>query len=492
MKSRGVKINLLNGDAERKARRTTLVAAGLFTLFVGLLAAVGGGASFRAATHGTSVLSEVGNMLALTDIRNVVLGGSANAANDPFATPDNRLNILILGIGGSGHAGSQLTDTIIIASIDRTTKKVGLVSIPRDLAYPLGGGRFMKINAVNAYAEQAHPGQGAAETATDFSKLLGVRIDRVLKIDFKGFEDFVDTLGGVDIDVQNTFTDYQFPTDDNGPNPDQWTVVSFKKGLQHMDGHTALQFARSRHGNNGEGSDFARSARQQLVIEAVRSKLLSLGTLSNPKKITDLWTAISSHVQTDLTAWDLVKFAPLALDYAKTDITTRVLTDGPDGELVDTSVEGAFMLFPRKPDWSEIRAAVADPFETKAQIEAKNHPQQQVAVEIRNGTTRTGFASQVSQKLKDLGYTVTAIGNAAHRGYEKTVIYDLTGGAKPDELARLRSLIDANVSSAPPGPSVLTDQGSEPVAATSSQFLVILGGSSLSFVDPYYAGTPSP
>jgi LCP family protein required for cell wall assembly len=482
-----MKIDLLNPQAERNARRITLIVAAVFTLVVGSLASLGAGLSYRAATHGTNVLVEVGQMLSLGSLQSLAFGGGT-ATDDPFATPDNRINILLLGVGGDGHDGPELTDTIILASLDRQNKRIGLLSIPRDMAYPLGNGRFQKINAVNAYAEKQSPGQGAKLTAEALHKLLDLRIDRVIRIDFKGFEKFIDALGGIDINVERAFSDNSFPTDDTGPNPYKWTSVSFQKGWQHMDGARALIYVRSRHGTNGEGSDFARSRRQQLVLEALRTKLFSLGTLTNPKKVTDLWSSLSSNIQTDLTAWDALKLLPLAASFKDTTIKTRVLTDAIDGELVSANVEGSFMLFPRKPDWSEIRAAAADPFTTKEEITQQSRPGEHISLEIKNGTLRTGFASQVSAKLESLGYNVEATGNATKRGYEKTVIYDLTNGSKPQELAKLKKLLDANVveTTAGAGKTVQTDSHAhENLYTTATHFLVILGDSSFGLVNPY-------
>ena len=100
---------------------------------------------------------------------------------------------------------------------------------------------------------------------------------------------FIDAIGGVDIQVEQTFTDWQYPTWD-----DKWMTVSFQKGKQPMDGQTALVFARSRHGNNGEGSDFARSKRQQLVILAAQEKLFSVGTPTDAKKLAALYSAVAT------------------------------------------------------------------------------------------------------------------------------------------------------------------------------------------------------
>lgn len=506
-----LKINFLSTDAEKKARRSTVLVAGVFTIFVGLLSALGAGASYRASTRGVSVLNEFGNFFSFSELRRLVWNDDSSGGSDMFHTPDGLLNVLILGIGGEGHDGPLLTDTILLASFDPQNGKLGLVSIPRDLSYPLGDQKFEKINSVNAYEEMAHPGEGARRTADDFAKLFDTRIDRVVRVDFAGFEKFIDAMGGIDVDIAQSFTDYKFPTDDAGPDPYKWTTASFAKGVEHMDGKRALTYARSRHSlNNGEGSDFARSARQQTVIKAVKDRLLSIGTIGDPKKISDMWTAISDHIQTDFSAWDVLKLVPSAASVSKLTITTRVLSDDPGGELVDGNINGAFMLFPRKTDWSQIRAIVDDPFATStrdavpsvAAVPAtavvagkpavQETPKREVNIEIKNGTLRAGLAAQASSMLTKNGYTVMAYGNARQRNYEQTVIYDLTEGTKLDELVRLKNLLNANISELTSDNKILLPDGStENVSASSAHFLIILGSSSISLSNPY-VGTKTP
>jgi polyisoprenyl-teichoic acid--peptidoglycan teichoic acid transferase len=485
-----LKIDFLGNETERKARRTTTLIAVGFSVAVGLLAAIGAGASYRAAAHGTTVFEEVGNLPVIAEIRRLAWGSGSDTS---IKTPDNRMTFLLLGIGGEGHDGAQLTDTILLASVDLTTKKIGIVSIPRDLAFPLGGGKFMKINAVNAYAEQSHPGNGARETANAFQELFGIRIDHVVRLDFKGFDMFIDALGGLDINVEHTFTDNLYPTDDFGPNPYQYQSITFKQGPEHMDGARALMYVRSRHGSNGEGSDFARSRRQQLVILAVKEKLLSRGTLMDPQRLMKLYEAIAKNLQSDLTAWDMVKLAPVAQGFSGDQIVTNVLTDDPTtGELTAANVEGSFMLFPKKQDWSQLRDITQNPFQTKEERSAVLKPETTVMVEIRNGTHVTGFENQVQSALVNSGYRVNNIGNAESRAYDRTVIYDLTGGTKPKELASLKKLLDANVSTASPASNgstttsnrVIVGGGMEKeyINATNTDFLIILGDSSLGLI----------
>jgi LCP family protein required for cell wall assembly len=484
-----LKMDFLGGEAERRARRTTVLTAVVFALAVGLLAATGAWASFRASSLGTNVLEEVGNLPVIADIRRLAWGDSASPA-----IKDDQIRFLLLGVGGEGHAGSNLSDTILIVTADMVDKKIGIVSIPRDTAYPLGGGKFEKINAVHAYAEQDHPGQGAKETAKSFEQLFDTKINHVIRINFNGFKDFVDAVGGVDVNVERSFTDLEYPTPD-----DKWQTVSFEKGMQHMDGSRALIYARSRHGNNGEGGDFARNHRQQIVLLALKEKLMSKGTFTNPQKVLALYQAVQKNVQTDLSPWDLVKFAPLGQDFSSDKITMHVLTDAPDGELAAANVNGSFMLFPKDQDWSEIRAIIADPFKSKEERTASVRPAIPVRVEVRNGTYLTGLAGTVSDKLTKSGYQISGVGNAAFRGYERTVIFDLTSGKKPEELARLKRLLDANVSATLPswvtnatssknGSIIGEGMTKETVSATGTDFLIVLGESTRDVIDKM--GTP--
>lgn len=476
---------------EGRFKKQTVVIALIFMGLVASLSAFGARWSYLSNQQYASASQQTPHLPIISDVRRLLFGDGASGGTTVLPSEKNRLNILILGIGGAGHEGSNLTDSIVLASVDLEKKRVGLVSIPRDLAYPLGSGRFEKINAVHAYAEQEAPGEGAVRTAQAFSQLLEVPIDHVVRIDFQGFTKFIDAIGGIDVTVETAFTDPTYPVGDKSG---AVKTVSFKKGLQKMDGDQALTFTRSRHGNNGEGSDFARSHRQQLVMLAVREKLLSLGTLTDPGKLADVYRVISEHVQTDLSVWDLLKFAPLASDFTPDKVTMTTLTDAPNGVLASANVGGAYMLFPKQPDWSEIRAIVKSPFETETVRKEEERPKETVRLEVKNGTFRTNFAAQAAAKLERSGYEIGTLGNAARRGFERSALYDLTGGKKPAELARLQRLLNADVVSISPEQVVSTNNGSyrtfpldkdtlERVYSQNTDFLLILGDASFAFVE---------
>ncbi|MEI7512369.1 MAG: LCP family protein [Candidatus Uhrbacteria bacterium] len=479
-------VNFVATDPDTSARRKTWILAGVFTFVVALISVAGATASYRSIENGSNVFDEFTRLPGLVEVRKVVMGDAAVTSIIKPAVNRDTINILILGIGGAGHDGSLLTDTIMLASVDMKAKKVGMLSIPRDMAWKRDDGAYEKINSVHAWEEQAHPGEGAMRTAEMFSTFFGTPIDHVIRLDFRGFAALIDAIGGVDIDVEHSFADEQFPTSDDG-----WTTISFKKGEQHMSGATALVYVRSRHGNNGEGSDFARSRRQQLVMMAVRDKMLSLNTLADPGKLARLYSALASHVQTDLTPWDAVAFAPLLSDFDASKITTHVLTDAPDGELVATTLNGNFLLFPKAGNWDLIKSFAQNPFSS---ITTENQKTPSLAkVEVKNGTFRAGFAAQVSSVLNVAGYEVLNDGNATRRQYARSLIFDLTGGKKPEDLNKLRNQLGADVSLSAPvvstsakGQTVRIVYGDamtkETIVATDTEFLVILGESAYPFV----------
>ncbi len=265
---------------------------------------------------------------------------------------DDRINILLLGMGGAGHEGPLLTDSILIASVNSQTKRAGLLSIPRDLAAPFPDGNWYRINDANAFGTVNKNYQnGPAYTARIVEKLFDLPIHNYVLIDFSGFEKFIDAIGGVDVTVARSFTDTSYPTDDN-----KYQTVSFTLGRQHFSGRETLVFVRSRHGNNGEGSDFARAKRQQIVLQAVRDKLLSLPFLINPKHILTLFNMIRNNVTTDLSPSDILRLAALARAIDPAAVRLTVPTDGPNGLLESIrGVNGAYLLQPKGANYQPLK-----------------------------------------------------------------------------------------------------------------------------------------
>ncbi len=307
---------------------------------------------------------------------------------------DKTINILLLGVGGGTHEGPDLTDTIIFAHLDPAHKKVTLVSIPRDLWIPSIGA---KVNAIYTVASDKQKGSGLPSTEKTIGDILGQKINYGVKIDFSGFVKAVNIIGGLDIAVDRTFDDYQYPiegleastcgmTDAQVASasaeiasnsavvqdvfPCRYKHIHFNQGAQHMDGQTALEYVRSRHAEGPEGSDFARSKRQQKVISAFKSKLLSAGTLLNPVKVIGLINTLQGSLETDITQDQYADFIDLAEQMKGAKIVSTVIDEGDTesgryGLLVnppiDASTSYQWVLSPRNGamDYTEIQQYVA-------------------------------------------------------------------------------------------------------------------------------------
>jgi len=362
----------------------------------------------------------------------------------------DRINILLLGMGGRQHEGGYLTDTIILLSLDLQNKKVAMISIPRDMAIPIEDNGFQKINSINAYAEMKNANSGGLAVSQALSDILGIPIDYYLRVDFEGFVNIIDELGGIKVLVKNTLEDNRYPIKGMEKADDyeaRFEHLYIKKGWQRMDGETALKYSRSRHALGAEGSDFARARRQQIIIEAVKNKLISAHTLFNLSMIGGIINEAKNHISTNLKTWEIIKLWKEFKDVGKDQIINKVLDNGPNGLLVDTIANnGAYILSPRSGDFSEIQYMVNNIF-SDAPVEAKNVVLEEAAtVEIRNGTWINGLASQTSLDLEKYSFNVIRVGNSSKQNFQKSVIYDLSYGEKEESLAVLKKVLNANVS----------------------------------------------
>lgn len=335
---------------------------------------------------------------------------------------ENRVNVLILGIGGPGHDGPYLTDTMIVASVQPSTGKVAMISIPRDLVVNIPGYDYRKINNVLSFGrDQDYPGGGEALAVKVVSDTLDIPIQYYARVDFTAFKDVVDDVGGVDITVAKSFSDYSYPTNNYG-----YQTVVFKAGLQHMTGDVALKYSRSRHGNNGEGSDFARSRRQQQLILALKDKLLSLGTLANPKKISDILGSVGSHSQTNMEVWEMVRLAKLVEGINSSNIANKVIDDSSTGLVKAATGEGgAFILVPVNQSYADIQFLAQNIFLID-QAE-----REQATVAVVNATTFTGLADAASRSLTSFGLTLGKSVTIRTATSGSTLILDLSGGHFP-------------------------------------------------------------
>jgi LCP family protein required for cell wall assembly len=221
---------------------------------------------------------------------------------DVWPAPANgRVTILLLGIDARDRVneGASRTDVMTLVTIDPISQTAALLSIPRDLYVPLPGyNEQQRINTAYFWGEiNDLPGGGPGFAEETVTYNFGIPLQRYAVIDFEGFKQIVDAVGGVEIDVPQEIIDYEYPTPDYGTE-----VLQIPAGQVHMDGELALKYVRTRHGD----SDFGRLQRQQQVMLAIRDKAVSIGSIN---RVPEVLNAVSDSLQTDLTLPEILSLA---------------------------------------------------------------------------------------------------------------------------------------------------------------------------------------
>ncbi|MBZ0280489.1 MAG: LCP family protein [Anaerolineae bacterium] len=210
--------------------------------------------------------------------------------------PPARANILVLGVDGRGGEGYvSRTDSIMLLGIYPAQLRASLLSIPRDLFIDVPNYGIERINTVNMLGEMEGEGNGPALLASALQQTFNVTVDRYVRLDFQGFVELINAVGGVTIDVERAIVDDAYPTEDGGV-----ISIRFDPGLQQMDGERALIYARTRHGDD----DYQRAARQQQVLSGLLSRLV------NPLRWPAALSVLNRYTDTNLTLWDMLTLAP--------------------------------------------------------------------------------------------------------------------------------------------------------------------------------------
>ena len=259
-------------------------------------------------------------------------------------------NFMIVGIDTRENSSLLNTDTIVVASYNYDTNSVTMLSIPRDFHVEVNKAThwFARINAVYGTAEKNSEGTGLEELKKTVEEITQQEIQYYAMVDFNAFVEIIDSIGGITVDVENSFIDYMYPLGTG------YQTVSFTEGIQEMDGETALKYARSRHSmQNGEGSDYARAARQQKVIIAVKDKILSTETFTNPATLMNLISSVADNIKvSEFTLEDIQAGLDLAQKYQKDNgILNNFVLDPAigNGKLVEvkTLPSGAYAIGPK-------------------------------------------------------------------------------------------------------------------------------------------------
>ena len=279
----------------------------------------------------------------------------------------SRTNILFLGIGGGDHPGADLTDSIMLISIHTETGDTVLLSLPRDIWVESLKG---KLNSIYLLGESKKPGAGLTLVKSAVSEIINQPIHSAVLLDFSGFEKAIDVVNGITINVPRGFTDPKYPIpgkETAQPEPERYQALTFVAGEQIMDGATALKYVRSRHAEGEEGTDYARSQRQQRIALALKDKLLSLQTLFNPLQLKQLYQIFTDSVITDLAPQAYPDLFKLIFRADKDNIRTAILDQGSEIEEIPPLLYhppdylyGQWVLLPINNDWQLIHSYVEE------------------------------------------------------------------------------------------------------------------------------------
>lgn len=300
--------------------------------------------------------------LAIATILRILAFGSAISTQAPLTTQTSymggtdRVNLLVLGYGGGSQDSDNLTDSMMVMSLMPQNHHTTLISVPRDLwvELPPGSRQYQKIDVAYEFGSNngADPAAGGNAALQQVSLITGLHITYWMTINFQGFRDFINAIGGINVFVPDSFTSLYPKNDDPSVNAN-WITIHFQRGMQHMDGETAIRYARAREvtDNQAEVGDFARSARQQIIVRAALAKVKQVTTWPS---LFNALVALQHAIYTNLSLADLFEFT-LKMDLN----TARHIGLSDQNVLVDAlSPDGQYILLPADNNWQSIVAYV--------------------------------------------------------------------------------------------------------------------------------------
>lgn len=427
-----------------------------------------------------ALLIGVGSWLGFKVIHNIdkVFGG--NIITDAHALfsstklngeSQGRVNILLAGNSADdpGHDGADLTDSVMVVSLDTQNNTGFMLSIPRDLWVSIPGNGHAKINAAYVYGEDEHfsapgyasGGMGLLEEVV--SQDLGIPINYYALIDYSAFKDAVDAVGGITITINSPVAAGLY---------DPYTNLRLPNGVVTLNGQQALDLARSR--GDGPGAygfpqaDFSRTQHQRQMLVAVEQKASSLGVLSNPVKVGNLFDAIGNNVKTDLNLADALRATQLIKKVNISALQSLTYSYGGTNPLISgySSPDGESALAPTSgvDNYSQLQAYYQ-------QITSSNPVvKENASVVVLNGSDVVGLARQEANILTSEGFNVSAVADAS-KVYPTSMLVDLSSNQDPAAKQSLQQLLSSNSSTVT---SITTGESAE-AQGYNANFIVVLG-----------------
>jgi LCP family protein required for cell wall assembly len=401
--------------------------------------------------HNANQKITVDNNISITDSAKLITSTFNNSKRAELKGEKNgRINMLLLGIAGEGKPGTNLTDTIMIASINTKTNKVALMSLPRDLYVNIAdSASSSKINSI--YQIGINQNKNAEPLIKTIEKMIGDQIHYYTVLNFDGFESIIDDIGGITITNERDIYDPKYP----GPNY-SYELFELKKGTHVLDGPTALKYARQRHGDP-EG-DFGRAKRQQQVLQAVKTKVFSKKTLFNVLRLNKIIKTLENNLKTNMTLKEMESLYFLTQELDTHNITNTVVDAWKKDSILRVShlyFENGrmFILVPRVGNFSEIQEMSKNIFDLNALKKRKAEIKKESAnVGIINYTQLTRVPRQIQTTLKELGFNNVSIAknlSLSSLSSETTMAIDKSLGQKPfslDEIIKKIPATNSNLS----------------------------------------------
>lgn len=411
---------------------------------------------------------------------NIFRGGIADLVkNDPLRQDENgRSNFLIFGTAeddeGGEHGGANLTDSIMVLSVDQTKKNAYMLSLPRDLWVQYQEtcwvGNQGKLNA--AYSCASNDGEdevaGAEALQKTVGEITGLEMHYYIHLNFTAVIEAVDAVGGVEVTIQSEDPRGILDRNFDWKCGYQCYYVNYKNGeVAKLDGEHALALARARNASGGYGlpnGNFDREKNQQLIIKALREKALSAGTFTNLGAVTGLIDALGNNLRTNIETKEIRTLMDLGTKIETESINSLSLNQ--EGEMLVTtgSYNGQSIVRPVAGlmNYSEIQAYIEKELTSDPFVKEEPH------VTVLNGTGTAGVAQQLADKLSDEGFIIDTVDNAPEGTYEAVVIYQINP-EKTATAAKLKEMYNVKINTSNPPVSVVGE----------TDFLIIVGHQSV-------------
>ncbi|MGH7241682.1 MAG: LCP family protein [Candidatus Saccharimonadales bacterium] len=361
-----------------------------------------------------------------------------------------RVNILVAGNSAddTGHDGAQLTDSIMILSLDTKNKTAYMMSVPRDLYVDIPGYGHAKINEAyvdgenEKFNESGYFPGGMGLLQQVIEQNFDINMNYYALVNYTALKDMVDAVGGIDITVKSTD-----PRGLYDPSID-WTtrgpLVKLSNGVHHLNGQQALDLSRARgdaYGSYGfPASDFDRTNNQRQELVALKAKVTTTGVLANPAKLSSIFDAIGTNVKTDFTLGEVRRAYAIGKDVSSIQSIGLNNVHGKNLLTSYTTPLGQSALIPAAgmDDFSDIQAAIK-------QLTSTNPITREGAnVVVLNATNTSGVAANAAKYLKSKGVLVSDTGDATTPQTTSTII-DVSGGKMPSTKALLQSTYGTSV-----------------------------------------------